>query len=210
MEQLRCWTTVPAETGNEADLRHTSRPRRRLPGCVCRATPLRTGLVATSCRRGKLKRRAILSASKSSAHQSRRSPRSRDGGQADLRRSIRPFTEGARIIATLGSKPTGPIGFVSRALPCAIRHRRPRPVSQITARIAADARQAGVNRLVGEFIDSGRNQVASQFLANHGFTLIDDGQWERSLATPGPERPSWIQEGPRTPYPEGPREAVPR
>jgi predicted enzyme involved in methoxymalonyl-ACP biosynthesis len=80
----------------------------------------------------------------------------------------------------------------------------------LLARIAADARQAGVNRLVSEFIDSGRNQVASQFLANHGFTLIDDGQWERPLATPGPEWPSWIQEGPRTRYPEGPREAVPR
>lgn len=80
----------------------------------------------------------------------------------------------------------------------------------LLARIAADARQAGVNRLVGEFIDSGRNQVASQFLANHGFTLIDDGQWERSLATPGPEWPSWIQEGPQAPHPEGPREVVPR
>jgi FkbH-like protein len=80
----------------------------------------------------------------------------------------------------------------------------------LLAHIAADARQAGVSRLVGEFIDSGRNQVASPFLANHGFTLLGDGQWERSLAAPGPERPSWIQESPQTSSPEGPREVVPR
>jgi FkbH-like protein len=79
----------------------------------------------------------------------------------------------------------------------------------LLAQVAADARQAGVNRLVGEFIDSGRNQVASQFLASHGFAPLGDGQWERPLTTPGPEWPAWIQESPRS-QPNGPREVAPR
>jgi FkbH-like protein len=80
----------------------------------------------------------------------------------------------------------------------------------LLAQIAADARQAGVTRLVGEFIDSGRNQVASQFLPSHEFTPLGDHQWERSLTTPGPAWPSWIRESPQTSRPEGPREVVPR
>jgi FkbH-like protein len=66
--------------------------------------------------------------------------------------------------------------------------------SALLARIAADARTAGASALIGEFIDSGRNQVASHLLPNHGFTPRSDGRWELPLAGPGPECPEWIAE----------------
>lgn len=62
----------------------------------------------------------------------------------------------------------------------------------LLARIAEDARQAGATVLSAEFIDSGRNQVAQQFLSHHGFERGRDGRWERPLAKPGPEWPVWI------------------
>jgi FkbH-like protein len=63
----------------------------------------------------------------------------------------------------------------------------------LLARIAHDARGAGARSLTAEFIDSGRNQVASTFLSGHGFTSDSDGRWARSLDTPGLECPTWIE-----------------
>jgi FkbH-like protein len=63
----------------------------------------------------------------------------------------------------------------------------------LLARIAQDARAAGATTLTAEFIDSGRNQVASTFLASHGFTAAPDGRWTRSLEAPGPAWPAWIE-----------------
>jgi FkbH-like protein len=62
----------------------------------------------------------------------------------------------------------------------------------LLARIAADARAAGASALSAEFIHSGRNQVASTFLSQHGFAVGNEGQWVRSLDVPGPEWPAWI------------------
>ncbi|MEO6055989.1 MAG: HAD-IIIC family phosphatase, partial [Gemmatimonadales bacterium] len=64
--------------------------------------------------------------------------------------------------------------------------------SALLARLADEARAAGVSGLSAEFIDSGRNQVASSLLARHGFTPAGDGRWLRSLDVPGPEWPAWI------------------
>jgi FkbH-like protein len=63
----------------------------------------------------------------------------------------------------------------------------------LLARIAHDARSAGVMSLTAEFIDSGRNQAVSTFLPSHGFAADSDGRWARSLESPGPEWPSWIE-----------------
>ncbi len=65
--------------------------------------------------------------------------------------------------------------------------------SALLARIGDDARAAGAGVLTAEFVDSGRNQVATTFLPSHGFTLVPDGRWVRSLQTPGPEWPDWIE-----------------
>ncbi len=62
----------------------------------------------------------------------------------------------------------------------------------LLARIAEDARAAGASALSAEFIDSGRNQVASTFLSQHGFAQGGEGRWLRSLEVPGPEWPVWI------------------
>jgi FkbH-like protein len=62
----------------------------------------------------------------------------------------------------------------------------------LLARLAQDARGAGATALTAEFIDSGRNQVASNFLSSHGFAATPDGRWVRSLGAPGPEWPEWI------------------
>ena len=64
----------------------------------------------------------------------------------------------------------------------------------LLARIAADARHAGATRLTAEFIDSGRNQVASSLLPNHGFAQDGGTLWGRSLEAPGPEWPSWVRD----------------
>jgi predicted enzyme involved in methoxymalonyl-ACP biosynthesis len=62
----------------------------------------------------------------------------------------------------------------------------------LLARLAEDARAAGASVFSAEFIDSGRNQVAATFLANHGFTAEAAGRWVRSLGVAGPEWPEWI------------------
>jgi predicted enzyme involved in methoxymalonyl-ACP biosynthesis len=62
----------------------------------------------------------------------------------------------------------------------------------LLARIGEDARAAGASALSAEFIDSGRNQVASTFLSQHGFAAGTDGRWLRSLDVAGPEWPAWI------------------
>jgi FkbH-like protein len=63
----------------------------------------------------------------------------------------------------------------------------------LLARIGDEARAAGAGVLTAEFVDSGRNQVATTFLPAHGFTLTPDGRWVRSLQTPGPNWPDWIE-----------------
>jgi FkbH-like protein len=62
----------------------------------------------------------------------------------------------------------------------------------LLARIAEDARAAGAGILSAEFIDSGRNQVASTFLARHGLVGQADGRWLLPLDQPGPTWPEWI------------------
>jgi FkbH-like protein len=62
----------------------------------------------------------------------------------------------------------------------------------LLARIAEDARAAGASALSAEFIDSGRNQVASTFLSQHGFALGTQGRWHRPLGATGLEWPEWI------------------
>jgi FkbH-like protein len=62
----------------------------------------------------------------------------------------------------------------------------------LLARIAEDARAAGAGALSAQFIDSGRNQVASTFLSQHGFAMDGEGHWLRSLDVPGPAWPAWI------------------
>ncbi len=69
----------------------------------------------------------------------------------------------------------------------------------LLARIAEDARAAGAVALSAEFIDSGRNQVASTFLSQHAFALGDAGRWLRALDAPGPEWPAWIAPAARHP-----------
>jgi FkbH-like protein len=65
--------------------------------------------------------------------------------------------------------------------------------SALLARIADDARAAGAVGLTAEFLDSGRNQVAATFLSSHGFAAGQDARWYRSLGTPGPVWPAWIE-----------------
>jgi FkbH-like protein len=62
----------------------------------------------------------------------------------------------------------------------------------LLARLADDARAAGASVLTAEFIDSGRNQVAATFLANHGFAAESASRWVRPLDVTGPEWPEWI------------------
>jgi FkbH-like protein len=79
----------------------------------------------------------------------------------------------------------------------------------LVAKIAEDARAAGATSLSAEFLDSGRNQVASTFLAGHGFVSAPDGRWHRALMTSGPEWPGWIETGPASGTPlEGRGEVV--
>jgi FkbH-like protein len=79
----------------------------------------------------------------------------------------------------------------------------------LLARIAEDARAAGAPALSAEYIDSGRNQVASTFLPGHGFTPAADGRWLRALDTAGPEWPAWIERvGALVAPAESPREDV--
>lgn len=73
----------------------------------------------------------------------------------------------------------------------------------LLARVAADARAAGAAELCAEFIDSGRNQVAAQFLAHHGFEAGTGTGWRRSLREAGPEWPSWITPVGAVPVGEG-------
>ena len=63
----------------------------------------------------------------------------------------------------------------------------------LLARLAEDARAAGVATLSADFIDSGRNQVASAFLSRHGFAGESGGRWIRSLEQEGPPWPDWIE-----------------
>lgn len=69
----------------------------------------------------------------------------------------------------------------------------------LLARIAEDARAGGASALTAEFIDSGRNQVASTFLTQHGFTPAGGTHWIRPLDLAGPVWPAWIAEAERQP-----------
>jgi FkbH-like protein len=63
----------------------------------------------------------------------------------------------------------------------------------LLAKVAEDARAAGATELSADFIESGRNQVASTFLSGHGFTPLDNSRWVRSLEVAGPVWPAWIE-----------------
>lgn len=63
----------------------------------------------------------------------------------------------------------------------------------LLSRIAEDAQAAGAGALSAEFVDSGRNQVASTFLPGHGFTAAADCRWVRTLEDGGPAWPAWIE-----------------
>jgi FkbH-like protein len=67
--------------------------------------------------------------------------------------------------------------------------------SALLALIARNARAAGATTLTAEYIESGRNQVAAEFLPSHGFVRQSDGTFVRSLETPGPAWPEWITDG---------------
>jgi FkbH-like protein len=62
----------------------------------------------------------------------------------------------------------------------------------LLSRIAEEARTAGAAALSAEFIDSGRNQVASTFLLRQGFAMDEGGRWVRSLEVEGPAWPDWV------------------
>jgi FkbH-like protein len=62
----------------------------------------------------------------------------------------------------------------------------------LLAQIVADARAAGAAELTAEFVDSGRNEPARGFLAEHGFSPTPHGRWRLDLAQQGPEWPPWI------------------
>lgn len=62
----------------------------------------------------------------------------------------------------------------------------------LLARIAEEARAAGAVSLTAEFIDSGRNEVAREFLPSHGFVSTGDGRFTRPLGDGGPRWPDWI------------------
>lgn len=69
----------------------------------------------------------------------------------------------------------------------------------LLAHIASEARAHGATALSAEFVDSGRNQVASTFLGNHGFETGGDGRAFRSLDVPGPVWPDWIADADSVP-----------
>lgn len=71
--------------------------------------------------------------------------------------------------------------------------------SALVAAVARGARSEGVEALSAEYIESGRNQVAAQFLANHGFVVGPDGIFTRSLADGGPGWPDWIEDANQAP-----------
>jgi len=68
--------------------------------------------------------------------------------------------------------------------------------SALLAAVARDARRAGAETLTAEYLDSGRNRVAADFLAQHGFAAEPEGRFRRSLTDPGPAWPEWIAAGP--------------
>jgi FkbH-like protein len=68
--------------------------------------------------------------------------------------------------------------------------------SALLAAVARDARRSGAESLTAEYLDSGRNRVAADFLANHGFVAEPEGQFRRSLTDQGPAWPEWIAAGP--------------
>jgi predicted enzyme involved in methoxymalonyl-ACP biosynthesis len=82
--------------------------------------------------------------------------------------------------------------------------------SALLAAIACDARRAGVPDMTAEFIDSGRNAPARDFLPSHGFTIGDDGLFVRSLADGGPGWPEWILDGTRDPHTNSGIDVVPQ
>ena len=66
----------------------------------------------------------------------------------------------------------------------------------LLARIAADARESGAERLIGEFIPSAKNAPARDFYERNAFERTasenDIMQWQCDLATRAPVAPAWI------------------
>lgn len=74
--------------------------------------------------------------------------------------------------------------------------------SALLAAIARDARAAGATTLTADFVESGRNQVAREFLPSHGFVRAEDGRYTRTLDHGGPVWPEWIAPADGTPVPD--------
>jgi FkbH-like protein len=66
--------------------------------------------------------------------------------------------------------------------------------SALIAAVAREARREGIQILSAEYLDSGRNQVASRFLPDHGFSPTADGKLTRPIADGGPPWPDWIED----------------
>lgn len=64
-------------------------------------------------------------------------------------------------------------------------------------RIYADAVEAQVSRLIGEFVQSKKNQPVKEFYAQHGFSLLQDTDnrqdWVLDVGASPVVKPSWIQ-----------------
>lgn len=68
------------------------------------------------------------------------------------------------------------------------------------ARICAEAVQAGVRNMIGEFMPTKKNQPVKELYAQHGFVLLkeaNDGRQEWALALPQTTvaTPTWIATG---------------
>src|SRR5436309_16003468 len=68
-------------------------------------------------------------------------------------------------------------------------------------RIYSDAVRERVVRLIGEYVQTKKNQPVKEFYAEHGFSLLkdEDGrqEWKLNVAATPIKKPSWITIGTR-------------
>jgi FkbH-like protein len=68
----------------------------------------------------------------------------------------------------------------------------------ILAKIAVDARKAGVHRLCGCFIETAKNAPAREFYPSHGFACVaktgGESEWQLDLRASCPAWPDWLGE----------------
>ena len=71
----------------------------------------------------------------------------------------------------------------------------------LLARICSDAGRERVARLIGEYVQTGKNQMVKGLYAQHGFTLVTEGngrqEWALDMAAAPVGKPSWINVGTR-------------